>query len=1649
MDLVLLARLLSLLLTSVWQPVNCLTVQVVTEAAWPQAPLAAELLEGLAEVGQRTAYLKALSAKEVLDEVAWRRVVGEVAAAQLFSGDTSAFARFLSLLVRHGFFSTKVEATRQLERSHRRSIGSAVETCPVGSPWVAVAVRSKPLKVLCSEEELRQLTTFSDLPCNDKAQPATEHDALLQSPLDHVLLGELGSSDGTFDLEVVGYADLGNPTSAFTFLRELFGLIDAIGRAAASGKRCSCRVAFRHAEPAKEFVRVARLSGYGVDLLSRSADEVTKATEETENILQQRASVIIGKPCNLANGSAGLATSVADVDPAERFYGIDTSVLAQRSPAAASALCAMREDLRVAAEAALKPWHLKRLGARAALRAVQAVKGERRNDRAGLAVLEEIAQDFLSGWGHALEAGGVEEEAAARAYMDKTKALPFADSDDSFEINGLTFARNQRSALHFLSHFAPLFRGVEMLARVGFTEAVAIPLLRDSVPRDQASLGVAAADPRLPGAAPVVLIHDMRKELAGIEMSRRDVEAGESWPPKSGTSASALMSMVQLWGRAVSWPGPAARPLVAFGLTLDPCVRAQLQTIDALDASFFPGVVWVHLVAASVGNPKVDSRRLEVVARLRGALYQLVEGGFQPSDIRKFLLSFASDGDGTCDHTDVNERIEKHWKKLWKGSAPEITPLATEPAWASGAATRLPPPCATLNGRVIFGADLMKTSSWNSLFSAEISRLLTKIRFGHIGLDVSDEDIANALVDNSESAFLPAWHPRMRSGSAGFGSRYEVVSPDIIRNLVGGLWEGDSGPDSFVSHLMLLGDFPLSGEDSGGPPDLARTAAFIDAYATHLAETSDDNTSRLFSIGVDGGCTSWEVRVGAELTLAGALRRCLAAVSSTGSSVETLQPFALRGVAFALEKASPASSVIALLQACASEANESPRDWPGGERLNAPAVVDELDATLCDNHQAVLQSVGPVPPGFVVAVVNGRVFGPLRVVEDGVRFSSDQIQLFETLEQTFGPSLRVHSSSPFRPVDGERGGCTSPLCVATRALHSEAAGHDPFKLAFALSVRAKVVADNSKDEMQPGGDIEQAFARAPDELKLHLGSEGSITSPLRIFVVIDPLSSEAQRLPPLLRMLHDELGAEVGILLHPKPLVKPPILSYYRAAPVPPAPDGGLAGLGSIGEETGVVRFSVPARKGLMLSMQLRAPDAWMCSAVDSGGADLDSLAVEEEGGIVRARYVLEAFFIDGIAHRRGTVDAASGRQLALVPFGGAPSGSDKDVAGADSVVVKSGYFQLRAPPGLYMLSLRGGSVDEPADAIGLTRLVGFGTTLKSSVLGPTAAELEATGAEVSERHAYDGTGGDPNACNETIHIFSVASGHRYERLLRIMIMSVRKHTQCPLRIWLVDNFLSPHFRQVLPELGRRVGFTVSRVTYKWPSWLRVQTQKQRVIWAYKILFLDVLFPAQVDRVLFVDADQIVRADVREVVKTDLKDAVYGFVPFCGSGPQSSLRSILGSWSGEAKPDELKNNETVGFRFWEQGFWERHLGTKKHYHISALFVVDLVKFRAKGAGDILRDVYQRLTADPTSLANLDQDLPNFVQDEIPIFSLPQDWLWCESWCSETSKARAKTIDMCQNPVRKEGKLQQARRIAPEWVQYDSQLEQIIQDIQVR
>lgn len=51
------------------------------------------------------------------------------------------------------------------------------------------------------------------------------------------------------------------------------------------------------------------------------------------------------------------------------------------------------------------------------------------------------------------------------------------------------------------------------------------------------------------------------------------------------------------------------------------------------------------------------------------------------------------------------------------------------------------------------------------------------------------------------------------------------------------------------------------------------------------------------------------------------------------------------------------------------------------------------------------------------------------------------------------------------------------------------------------------------------------------------------------------------------------------------------------------------------------------------------------------------------------------------------------------------------------------------------------------------------------------------------------------SADDDRIHVFTVASGHMYERLQKIMILSVIKRTEKRVKFWFIKNYMSPQVR--------------------------------------------------------------------------------------------------------------------------------------------------------------------------------------------------------------------------------------------------------------
>ncbi|KAM3966578.1 UDP-glucose-glycoprotein glucosyltransferase [Aphomia sociella] len=531
---------------------------------------------------------------------------------------------------------------------------------------------------------------------------------------------------------------------------------------------------------------------------------------------------------------------------------------------------------------------------------------------------------------------------------------------------------------------------------------------------------------------------------------------------------------------------------------------------------------------------------------------------------------------------------------------------------------------------------------------------------------------------------------------------------------------------------------------------------------------------------------------------------------------------------------------------------------------------------------------------------------------------------------------------------------------------------------------------------------------------------------IEIVAVLDPASVAAQHVAPLLLVLRRVVNCRVKLFLNPQDKNSDmPLKSFYRYV-LEPEPQFTSTGAAAGGP---VARFGRLPHAPL-LSLQLRTPSNWLVECVKSV-YDLDNIRLADVDSVVHSEFELEYLLLEGHAWDVGVGTPPRGLQLVL--------GTRAKPDTVDTIVMANlGYFQLKANPGAWILRLRPGRSDDIYEIVGHENTdtpAGSGdiqvlmSSFRSHVIKlrvskkPDQQHLDLlvenddnnSGGIWNSIASSFGGGDEQETQDETINVFSVASGHLYERFLRIMMLSVLKNTKSPVKFWFLKNYLSPSLKDSLPYMAQEYGFEYELVQYQWPRWLHRQRDRQRTIWGYKILFLDVLFPLHVKKIIFVDADQIVRADLKELVDLDLGGAPYGYTPFCDS-----------------------RKEMEGFRFWKQGYWRNHLQGRS-YHISALYVVDLKRFRRIAAGDRLRGQYQALSQDPNSLSNLDQDLPNNMIHQVAIKSLPQEWLWCETWCDDKSKKYAKTIDLCNNPMTKEAKLSAAMRIVPEWREYDDEI----------
>ncbi|KAJ2334405.1 killer toxin resistant protein, partial [Coemansia sp. RSA 2671] len=186
---------------------------------------------------------------------------------------------------------------------------------------------------------------------------------------------------------------------------------------------------------------------------------------------------------------------------------------------------------------------------------------------------------------------------------------------------------------------------------------------------------------------------------------------------------------------------------------------------------------------------------------------------------------------------------------------------------------------------------------------------------------------------------------------------------------------------------------------------------------------------------------------------------------------------------------------------------------------------------------------------------------------------------------------------------------------------------------------------------------------------------------LRIQVVLDPLSENAQKWAPILQTLATLPSASLEIWLNPQSGLKElPVKRFYRYL-WPSELEFTSAGDVRTPE---VVFNGVPADPLLTLGMDV--PSAWLVTAVESIH-DLDNIRLsslrDREAGI-SATYRLANILIEG--HLVDTSSRAPARGLEV------RIGTPSEKVKAETIVMANlGYLQLKANPGVWKFSIRPG----------------------------------------------------------------------------------------------------------------------------------------------------------------------------------------------------------------------------------------------------------------------------------------------------------------------------------------------------------------------
>ncbi|XP_063005624.1 UDP-glucose:glycoprotein glucosyltransferase 2 isoform X3 [Melospiza melodia melodia] len=418
---------------------------------------------------------------------------------------------------------------------------------------------------------------------------------------------------------------------------------------------------------------------------------------------------------------------------------------------------------------------------------------------------------------------------------------------------------------------------------------------------------------------------------------------------------------------------------------------------------------------------------------------------------------------------------------------------------------------------------------------------------------------------------------------------------------------------------------------------------------------------------------------------------------------------------------------------------------PGMDGDTFEKKYNTLGLDLIKTQQMFCQEVLKLLPGQMAVISNGRVLGPL----DENEFHAEDFNLLEKITYST-------SAEKIKAIVKEMG-------------NSSKSGSDLIMKIDAL------LSSLPKTEMRQ--DVE-LLKEQHSVIKIEPQENDPFYD---VVAIVDPLTREAQKMTHLLIVLKDIINMKLRLFLNCRSkLSEVPLKSFYRFVLEPELNYGINKHLPS----EPVAKF-LELPESPLLTLNMITPESWLVEAVNSS-CDLDNIHLQEIKGAVIAEYELEYILLEGHCFDVTTGQPPRGLQFTL--------GTEKNPVMVDTIVMANlGYFQLKANPGAWMLRLRKGRSEEiyqvfsheGTDSVAdLADVIVVLNNFRSKII---KVQVQKKPGKVNEELLTDGTTAkkgkvesvarfseeiptdEKEKKSDILNIFSVASGHLYERFLRLI----------------------------------------------------------------------------------------------------------------------------------------------------------------------------------------------------------------------------------------------------------------------------------------